>query len=147
MMAKQKIHARNKGLAFEREIAKRMRRWFPDARRGLQFQDTEYCPDVINTPFFIECKRYAKRLPGSIKTLYNKYLKQSLEYEKQTGNELPVVIIYKLDRCKPLVAIMNYYWRELIGDECRSNDIEVISLKLFAEVLDDNYPIISKAGA
>ena len=141
-MTKKKIHSRNKGLAFERDIARRMRRWFPDARRGLQFQDTEYCPDIINTPFFIECKRYAKKLPGSIDTLYEKYLKQSIEYEKETGKDLPVVIIYKLDKQEVTAVMLSETWRQLWGyvGEIEGR-LTTIRWGWFAGALDHAYPI------
>jgi hypothetical protein len=48
--------SRTKGHNFEREVAKQLREIYPDARRGLQYQDGTGCPDVVGTPFHVECK-------------------------------------------------------------------------------------------
>lgn len=49
--------SRRKGHSFERYVAQLFRRWFPDARRGLQYRDGKECCDVEGTPYWIECKR------------------------------------------------------------------------------------------
>ena len=54
---------RTKGHNFEREIARELREIFPDARRGLQYQDGSQCADVEGTPFHVECKRGIKPNP------------------------------------------------------------------------------------
>jgi hypothetical protein len=55
---------RNKGHNFEREVAAELREIFPDARRGLQYQDGIGVADVVNVgPFHVECKRGAKPNP------------------------------------------------------------------------------------
>ena len=48
---------RVKGHNFEREIAKIIRDIYPEAKRGLQYQSGKHCPDVVGTPFAIECKK------------------------------------------------------------------------------------------
>lgn len=60
-------HSRSKGHAFERLIARKLRAKWPKARRGLQYQHGEHCPDVVGTPFYIECKRHKKIRPLQIK--------------------------------------------------------------------------------
>lgn len=52
--------SRIKGHSFEREIAIKLRKYYPGARRGLQYRDGAECSDVIGTPWFIECKRHRK---------------------------------------------------------------------------------------
>jgi len=54
--------ARRKGITFERAIAKRFRRWWPNAKRGLQPQGGGNAPDVDNVSrFWVECKAWSKR--------------------------------------------------------------------------------------
>ena len=48
---------RRKGHDFERFCASELRAVFPKARRGLQYQDGNCPPDVIETPYHIECKK------------------------------------------------------------------------------------------
>jgi len=48
---------RTKGHAFERQIAKKLRQFFPDAKRGFQTRGGgKEAADIINTPFHVECK-------------------------------------------------------------------------------------------
>jgi Holliday junction resolvase len=49
--------SRNKGSSFERKIANELKRWFPNAKRGIgQTRSSSEVPDVDGTPFWIECK-------------------------------------------------------------------------------------------
>ena len=52
--------SRTKGHSWEREVAIMLRSIFPEARRGLQYQDGMQCSDVVNTPIHVECKRCKK---------------------------------------------------------------------------------------
>ena len=55
---------RRKGHGYEREVAAQLREIFPNARRGLQYQDGAGVADVVNVgPFHVECKRGAKPNP------------------------------------------------------------------------------------
>ncbi len=56
-------HSRNKGATFERQIAKRLRELWPEARRrgNAQADGQRIEADVEGTPYHIECKRYAAR--------------------------------------------------------------------------------------
>lgn len=102
------MNSRNKGVNFERLIARIFREKYPKAKRGLQYQEGEHCPDVVGTPYYIECKRGKKYLTvndgrsqkkyNPLKTkdlqeLYNFYHEKMLKYK-----EMPVLIIWKLDR-------------------------------------------------
>ena|SRR5690349_24045961 len=49
--------ARRKGIKFEREIARQLRRRWIGAHRGRQERFGHDACDVENTPFWIECKR------------------------------------------------------------------------------------------
>jgi hypothetical protein len=49
--------SRNKGRAYEQEIARRFQHIYPNARRGLgQARQAHEVADVTGTPFWIECK-------------------------------------------------------------------------------------------
>lgn len=50
------VNSRRKGHDFERYVAKFLRTFFLEARRGLQYDNPREC-DVEGTPFRIECKR------------------------------------------------------------------------------------------
>lgn len=47
---------RRKGHSFERDIARRLRALYPDARRSQQTRSGQEGPDVCGTPLHIECK-------------------------------------------------------------------------------------------
>ena len=48
---------RQKGHDYERLVANRLSNYFPDAKRGLQSRGAaDAVSDVINTPFWVECK-------------------------------------------------------------------------------------------
>ena len=68
---------RTKGHSFERLIARQLREFWPDARRGLQYQDGHDCPDVVGTPFFIECKRMKKITDGFRQKTYDDTFKSN----------------------------------------------------------------------
>jgi len=119
------INSRTKGIAFERKIARDLRPFFPEAKRGLQYQAGVHCPDVVGTPFYIECKRGKTKLSvttnktkrqinpykkSELLFLFNIYaekkdqwLKEDLKmpHEEWLNNYTPVMLIWKLDR-KPI---------------------------------------------
>ena len=86
---------RRKGHGFEREIARQLRNIFPGARRGLQYQDGEGCPDVTGTPFHVECKRGKKPNPRAA-------LAQSINDANK--GKVPIVVI-RDDRADPFVVL------------------------------------------
>lgn len=52
--------ARRKGQRGEREFAERLRPIYPDARRGSQSRSGKDACDVEDTPWWVECKTYAR---------------------------------------------------------------------------------------
>lgn len=92
---------RTKGHAFEREIARLFRRWFPEARRGLQFRSGCEAPDVKGVPWWVECKRYSPR--HVYRTSYGHWYDKAYE-DMQAAREagevkdMDVMVIYKIDR-------------------------------------------------
>ena len=50
------VNGRRKGHDFERFVARFLKNFFLDSRRGLQYDNPREC-DVEGTPFRIECKR------------------------------------------------------------------------------------------
>ena len=55
------MNSRRKGAEGERELAKKLREYGYDARRGVQYQGGQDSPDVVGLPgIHIECKRVEK---------------------------------------------------------------------------------------
>lgn len=104
-------NSRDKGHGFERRTANYFKSiGFKNAKRGRQEQSGEYCPDVIGTPFFIECKSYKTSLPQSIHSLHAKYSKQRDKYNKS----MPVIIVTKLNNQGEMVSISMEDFLELL---------------------------------
>lgn len=99
--------SRNKGAAFEREIARRLRVVWPDARRGIgQARSASEVSDVEGTPYWIECKRCKKvNVKAAIKQAYEAREKQALHR--------PIVIIWKEDYGD--ITVSEPWW-ELTGE-------------------------------
>ncbi len=104
------MNSRNKGIGFERAMARYLRKWWPEARRGLQYQDGDYSPDIINTPFYIECKRAHDKY---ITVNYGKG--KQIRYDLDIDEKLTKVLLYYHDRMKkwnhgnmPILLIWKY---------------------------------------
>jgi Holliday junction resolvase len=74
MMPKKRINSKQKGNRWERECAKFLQRWWPEARRQTYDQSRRgnEQPDVMGTPFWVECKAYNGATKGQIKKWVNK---------------------------------------------------------------------------
>ena len=79
--------SRRKGHDFERDAACRLRAAYPEARRGLQYQDARAC-DVEGTPWRVECKR-KERL-----SLYTEF-QRALKDAEEMKDDRPVILIAK----------------------------------------------------
>ncbi len=137
------INSRNKGLAFEREIARKMRPYFPNAKRGLQYQAGEYVPDVVGTPFYIECKRGKKFLSVNFGTgkskqfnpanashmfvICNYYYDRMLKY----NDDQTVIIVWKLDRKPIQVTIYKPSWK--LGEKLMPQSTNTMSWEEWEE--------------
>ena len=89
------VNSRRKGHTFERKMAIAFRALWPDARRGLQYQDGAECPDVMGTPYWVECK-CGKR------TNIKAALRQA---EAASNNRQPVLVVTKDDGQSVLVTM------------------------------------------
>jgi len=132
--------------AFEHYVVKKFKRWWPDARRGfIQFRECDKnTPDVMGTPFFIECKNYSKRLPNSVTRLWEDANKRSVEYEKDTGEELIPIVVWNVDGGKVKVAGMVGMLEKMgvyVSEESSAFDVVSVSWKAFAAALDEYYDI------
>ena len=87
--------SRTKGLDFERWVAKRMREKFPEAKRGLQSREGDEAPDVDGTPWFIECKRYAKKVD----------LGAAMAQVLAAKDQRPAIVVWRVDHGKPQVSV------------------------------------------
>lgn len=94
---------RRKGHDFERWVAKELRPIFSGARRGLQYQDGQSPPDVIGTPYHIECKK-GKR------TDIKAAMVQAERDAIAQGGGLPTVAITKDDDKSALVTMNWATW-------------------------------------
>lgn len=100
-----------KGKVFERHVAILFRKYYPESRRGLQYQSGTYVPDVVNCgEWYIECKtgksvltvnqgknkigRYKPDNPFHMKVLYEYYLNRMILWK---GKENKVLIVWKLN--------------------------------------------------
>ena len=90
------VNSRRKGHSFERKMATAFRGLWPNARRGLQYQDGAECPDVVGTPYWVECKT-GKR------TNIKAALRQASEASK--GSK-PILVVTKDDRDPVLVTML-----------------------------------------
>ncbi len=90
--------SRNKGHTFERKVAILFRRFFPQAKRGVQTRGgTAEAPDVDGTPWYIECKRMKRcNILGALR-----------QAEEGSGaNDLrPPLAVCRNDRDKAVVAL------------------------------------------
>lgn len=93
--------ARTKGHGFERLVARVMRNVFPEAARGFQtrFGSSEE-PDVIGTPFIVECKK------GKSYASFPAAMRQAVKYKVKKGDARPCVTIIAKDRKEPVVTIL-----------------------------------------
>lgn len=99
-MSKQKT----KGGKFERDIAQKLAKFWPDAKRGLgQARSGDEVSDVEGTPFWIECKHWRKCSPN---TAYD-------QAEKATDGR-PVLVVTKDDRRPVLVTMTLDEWMDLV---------------------------------
>ncbi len=89
-------NSRRKGHSFERATAISFREMWPEARRGLQYQDGAECPDVVGTPYWVECKT-GKR------TNIKAAVRQATEASK--GSK-PILVVSKDDRQPILVTML-----------------------------------------
>jgi len=120
---------------FERLVANRLKIFFPAARRGLQFQDGDYQPDVVGTPFYVECKTGKKDLqiamgsnhvrhfnmekPDQVEALYQYYYNRMKKWrDENNGKDLPVIIVWKYNnKHKTWVTLETRLYLELKGTE------------------------------
>ena len=97
--------SRTKGHNFERQVAIDLRDIYPDARRGLQYQDGTGCADVVNTPFHVECKVGKKpNIRAALKQAKN---------DCQDKNKVPIAVV-KDDRKEPMVTLDWVQFLEII---------------------------------
>ena len=101
---------RLKGHNFEREIARALRPYFPEARRGLQYRDGADAPDVEGTPYHFEAK------VGKRPNIFAAY-KQA----KEATDGRPVVVVTKKDYHEVLVTVNLQTFLELVSG-CRHVD-------------------------
>lgn len=99
--------ARRKGLQFERDIAIKLREFWPEAKRGIQTQENRKVPDVDYTPYWIECK---KGVATSPKSAY----KQALRDKGIAEDDREILVITKDDRDETLATMRLDYFLHIL---------------------------------
>ena len=101
------MNSRNKGKDGERELAKKLRSYGYDARRGQQYCGANGDADVVGVPgIHIECKA-VERL-----NLYD-----AMAQAKRDAKEGELsVVIHKKNYCKDLVTMEFEQWIELFKE-------------------------------
>lgn len=112
------INSRSKGAAGERELAKILKQYGYDTRRGQQYCGANGDADVVGLPHIhIECKRVEK---------LNLYYAMSQAISDARANEMPAVF-HRKNNCKWLVTMqlddfMKIYKEYEAGRESNGQD-------------------------
>lgn len=92
------VNAYRKGHNFTAWVARSIRHIWPDAKRAIQDRGavSDGVPDIIGTPYWIECKRYKKLSENAIQKFADK---AKAEWKKVGQSDYPGgwLLIYKLD--------------------------------------------------
>ena len=89
-ITKRRINSKQKGNRWERECAKFLQRWWPEARRQTYDQSRKgnEQPDVMGTPFWVECKAYKKVTQG----LVTKWIEKM---KSDNTQDLPMILFIR----------------------------------------------------
>lgn len=105
--------SRDKGAAFERAVANVLALVFPGAKRGLvQSRSAKEAPDVIGTPWWVECKVGAK--PNIL---------GAFGQAKEASDGRPVLVVVKVDRHEPLVTMTLAEFVKLQGGSFAADEV------------------------
>jgi len=89
------LNSKNKGARYEREVAKILREFGYEARRGIQFRGGEDSPDVISDfPLHIEAKHVEKL-----------NIWKALEQSERDSNGNPFCVIHRRNRTDTFVTL------------------------------------------
>ena len=92
--------SRDKGASFERCISTMLRRFYPKARRGIQYRDGgKEVSDVINTPYHVECRH------GKTSNIDKK-----IEQAQRDCGGAPILVITKRNKGPILVTMLLEDW-------------------------------------
>lgn len=98
--------SRDKGKRGERELARKLREYGYDARRGVQYHGGADSPDVVGLPgVHIECKRVERLM------LYDALA----QAKRDAGDNIPVVM-HRRNDCPWLVVMELGDWIRLYRD-------------------------------
>ena len=100
------INSKDKGKRGERHIAKLLRRYGYDAKRGVQYQGSPDSPDVVGLPgVYIEVK-FTEHLA----------IWQALaQSERDAGKDEIPIVVFKRNRSKDYVALQFEFFMEMFG--------------------------------
>ena len=107
------MNVKQKGSAFEREVAAILREHGYDARRGLQYQSGQIEADVVGMPgFHLECKRVEK---------LNLHAAMEQSRRDAKPGEIPVVI-HRRSREPAYITLELEKFLGVIGNDNKGND-------------------------
>lgn len=110
------INSREKGAKGERELARKLKEYGYESRRGQQYCGTNGDADVVGLPgVHIECKR-VERL--------NAYDALAQSKSDARDGEIPVVM-HRKNHCEWLVTMTLAQWVELYREYSNGQDITV----------------------
>lgn len=117
-MEKKRKNSRRKGKAGELELAKRLKEYGYDCRRGQQYNGADGSADVVGLPgIHIECKRVEKlNLYDAISQANRDSGKDDLPY----GYPLPAVF-HRKNNCEWLVTMPLDNWIEIYREWANGN--------------------------
>ena len=114
--AKRGRAARRKGHDFEREIANKLSTIYPGAARGLQYQHGLHCPDVVGTPYHIECKHLGSRSFRPLDALEQASSDAKLASSVPGVPLRPPVAICKMTGVGTVVCMYLHDWLALVNE-------------------------------
>lgn len=109
-------HSRNKGAAYEREVANDLKPIFEDSRRGIgQTRSGGDVPDVAGCgPFWVECKKQARTYPRA--ALKQAETAMKVAHAKGQKDHFIPVAVCRDDRDKATVTMYLDDWKSLIAE-------------------------------
>lgn len=117
---------RQKGSAYEREVAGKLSAVYPTARRG---DNSKQQPDVEGTPFWLECKR---RGAQDFCAPY-RWMDQAVEGKQRAGDQRPPALLVRLDHQPTMVVMRLEDWMSLAAGNGIDPHLIQLGLKSIGE--------------
>ena len=96
---------RDKGARVERECAHFLAPRYPNARRSANQAGGAVLPDIMRTPYWVECK-------GGKSIGLWAALKQAMDDREAADDSRPILLYLKRDRTPPVIVMLASEWME-----------------------------------